>query len=146
MKTKYFSMKLYLVLQMGGFYLSLWSHSCYFSFLWFSCHQKYLKLAIIFHRSTLHVCSSFDLIFFLLLSFPGSQLVFSSLIDKPPKISCLLPSTPCPIWLRFLGPEDALEEDKVTHSSNLVWRIPLTEDHGGLRPWSCTESDITEAA
>ena len=31
-----------------------------------------------------------------------------------------------------LGWEDPLEEDMVTHSSILAWRIPWTEDPGGL--------------
>ena len=31
-----------------------------------------------------------------------------------------------------------------THSSILAWRIPWTEDPGGLRPWGCKESDTTE--
>ena len=32
-----------------------------------------------------------------------------------------------------------------THSSVLAWRIPWTEETGGLySPWSCKESDMTE--
>ena len=31
-----------------------------------------------------------------------------------------------------LGQEDPLEEDMATHSSILAWRIPWTEDPGGL--------------
>ena len=31
-----------------------------------------------------------------------------------------------------------------THSSILVWRIPWTEEPGGLQLWGCLESDITE--
>ena len=31
-----------------------------------------------------------------------------------------------------------------THSSVLAWRIPRTGEPGGLRPWSCKESDTTE--
>ena len=30
--------------------------------------------------------------------------------------------------------EDPLEEGMTTHSSILVWRIPWTEEPGGLRP------------
>ena len=33
-----------------------------------------------------------------------------------------------------LGPEDPLEEGMVTHSSVLAWRIPLSEEPGGLQP------------
>ena len=32
-----------------------------------------------------------------------------------------------------LGPEDPLEEEMATHSSILAWRIPWTEEPGGLQ-------------
>ena len=32
-----------------------------------------------------------------------------------------------------LGQEDALEEGMATHSSILAWRIPWTEEPGGLQ-------------
>ena len=32
----------------------------------------------------------------------------------------------------FLGQEDPLEKEMATHSSILVWRIPWTEETGGL--------------
>ena len=32
----------------------------------------------------------------------------------------------------FLGQEDLLEKGKVTHSSILAWKIPWTENPGGL--------------
>ena len=35
-------------------------------------------------------------------------------------------------WVRSLGQEDPLEEGMATHSSILVWRIPWTEEPGGL--------------
>ena len=35
--------------------------------------------------------------------------------------------------VRFLGWEDPLEEEMATHSSILAWRIPWTEEPGGLR-------------
>ena len=34
--------------------------------------------------------------------------------------------------IRSLGQEDALEEEMATHSSILAWKIPWTEDPGGL--------------
>ena len=34
--------------------------------------------------------------------------------------------------VRFLGQEDPLEKDMATHSSILAWRIPWTEEPGGL--------------
>ena len=36
-------------------------------------------------------------------------------------------------WVRSLGQEDPLEEDMVTHSRILAWRIPWTEEPGGLQ-------------
>ena len=35
--------------------------------------------------------------------------------------------------LRTLGREDPLEEGMVTHSSILAWRMPWTEEPGGLQ-------------
>ena len=46
--------------------------------------------------------------------------------------------------IRSLGQEDPLEKGMATHSSILAWRIPWTEEPGGLSPWGCKESDITE--
>ena len=40
-------------------------------------------------------------------------------------------------WVRSLGQEDPLEEGMATHSSVLAWRIPWTEEPGGLQSmWS----------
>ena len=36
-------------------------------------------------------------------------------------------------WVRSLGWEDALEGGMATHSSILAWRIPWTEEPGGLQ-------------
>ena len=33
-----------------------------------------------------------------------------------------------------------------THSSTIVWKIPWTEESGGLSPWGYKESDTTECA
>ena len=35
--------------------------------------------------------------------------------------------------VRFLGLEDPLEKGMATHSSILAWRIPWTEEPGGLQ-------------
>ena len=35
-------------------------------------------------------------------------------------------------WVRFLSWEDPLEKEMATHSSILAWRIPWTEEPGGL--------------
>ena len=36
-------------------------------------------------------------------------------------------------WVRSLGREDRLEKEMATHSSTLIWRIPWTEEPGGLQ-------------
>ena len=36
-------------------------------------------------------------------------------------------------WVRSLGWEDPLEKGMTTHSGILVWRIPWTEEPGGLQ-------------
>ena len=35
--------------------------------------------------------------------------------------------------VRFLGGEDPLEKEMATHSSTLAWKIPWTEEPGGLQ-------------
>ena len=36
-------------------------------------------------------------------------------------------------WVRSLGQEDPLEKSMATHSSILAWRIPWSEERGGLQ-------------
>ena len=36
-------------------------------------------------------------------------------------------------WVQSLGQEDPLEKRMATHSSTLAWRIPWTEEPGGLQ-------------
>ena len=36
------------------------------------------------------------------------------------------------MWVQSPGREDPLEEDMATHSNILAWRIPWTEQLGGL--------------
>ena len=47
-------------------------------------------------------------------------------------------------WVRSLGQEDPLEKEMATHSSILAWRIPWTEELGGLQSMGRKESDMTE--
>ena len=37
------------------------------------------------------------------------------------------------IWVRFLGQDDPLEEGMAIHFRILAWRIPWTEEAGGLQ-------------
>ena len=46
--------------------------------------------------------------------------------------------------VQFLGQEDPLEKEMTTHSSILAWRIPWTEEPGGLQSMGSQESDTTK--
>ena len=46
--------------------------------------------------------------------------------------------------VQFLGQEEPLEEGIATHSSILAWRIPWTEEPGGLQSMCRKETDTTE--
>ena len=46
--------------------------------------------------------------------------------------------------VQFLGREDPLEEGMGTHSSILAWRIPKTEEPGGLPSMGCKVLDTME--
>ena len=44
------------------------------------------------------------------------------------------------MWVRSLGQEDPLEKCMATHSSILAWRIPWTEEPGGLQSMGSQKS------
>ena len=46
--------------------------------------------------------------------------------------------------LQSLGQEDPLEKGTATHSSILAWRIPWTEEPGGIQSMRSQESDTAE--
>ena len=37
------------------------------------------------------------------------------------------------MWVRSLGWEDPMQKEMATHSNILAWRIPWTEELGGLQ-------------
>ena len=45
--------------------------------------------------------------------------------------------------VQFLGQEDPLEKEMAIHSSILAWRIPWTEEPGGLQSMGLQELDTT---
>ena len=45
--------------------------------------------------------------------------------------------------VRFLGSEDPLEKEMATYSSILAWKIPWTEEPGGLQSLGLQGSDMT---
>ena len=50
-----------------------------------------------------------------------------SLVKNPPAMQEMQK-----MWVQSLGWGDPLEENMATHSSILAWRIPWTEEPGGL--------------
>ena len=46
--------------------------------------------------------------------------------------------------VRTLGQEDPLEKEMTAHSSILAWRIPWTEEPGGLQSIGSQREDTTE--
>ena len=47
-------------------------------------------------------------------------------------------------WIRSLCQENSLEKEMAIHPSILAWRIPWTEELGGLQSLGLQESDVTE--
>ena len=45
--------------------------------------------------------------------------------------------------VQFLGQENPLEKEMAIHSSILAWKIPWTEEPGGLQSMGLQESDTT---
>ena len=45
-------------------------------------------------------------------------------------------------WVQSLGQEDPLEKEMAAHSCILAWKIPWTEEPGGLQSIGSQESDI----
>ena len=48
------------------------------------------------------------------------------------------------IQVQSLGREGRLEKGTAAHSSILAWRVPWTEEPGGLQSMGCKELDVTE--
>ena len=58
---------------------------------------------------------------FRIQGFSGGSVVFTPMQE------------PQEMWVQSLGGEDHLEEGMATHSSLLAWKIPWTEEPGGLQ-------------
>ena len=74
------------------------------------------------------------------------NVVFGMLLTEASLVVQMVKSLPAmwETWVQFLGPEDPLEKGMVTHSNILAWRIPWTEEPGGLHsPWDHKKSDTT---
>ena len=47
---------------------------------------------------------------------------------------------PQEMWVQSPGQEDSLEKEMATHSNILAWKIPWTEEPGGLQSMEVTKS------
>ena len=47
------------------------------------------------------------------------------------------------IQVRFLGGKDPMEKEMATHYSSLAWRIPWTEEPGGLQSMGSQDLGMT---
>ena len=48
------------------------------------------------------------------------------------------------MWTQSMSWEDPLEEETATHSGILAWKIPWTEEPGGLQSKGLRSQDMTE--
>ena len=62
-------------------------------------------------------------------SIPAQGMSWASLVAQRLKRLPAMRET----WVRSLGQEDPLEKEMATHSSIPAWRIPRTEEPGGLQ-------------
>ena len=56
---------------------------------------------------------------------PGGHSLVAQVVKNPPAM--------WEMWVQSLGWEDPLEKGMATHSCLLAWRIPWTQEPGGLQ-------------
>ena len=69
------------------------------------------------------------------LSYKTLMIAFMAHLDVRSPVAQKVKRLPA-MWetqVRSLGQEDPLEKEMATHSSTLAWRIPWTEEPGGLQ-------------
>ena len=82
---------------------------------------------MLWYVSLLH--SGLSFLFFNLLALPcGMKVKGASLMTQMVKNLPIMQET----WVQSLGREDPLEKGMATNSSIPAWRIPWTEEPGGL--------------
>ena len=64
--------------------------------------------------------------------FGGLALLLTAPLFKVAKMVENLPAM-WETWVQSLGQEDSKEKGMATHSSTLAWKIPWTEEPGGLQ-------------
>ena len=71
------------------------------------------------------------------MPFPSDVLALNQVMENSSLTLPLCPVKNLPAmletWVQSLGREDPLEKEVATHSSILIWKIPWTEQPGGLK-------------
>ena len=89
--------------------------------------------------STQVLCPFFNLIVYFAVELYEILMYFWILTSYPNKwgfpLAQMVKNLPAlhETWVQSLSQEDPLEKEMVTHSSILAWRIPWTEEPGGLQ-------------
>ena len=85
---------------------------------------------------------SAGILFFVFFFFPLPMLYLE--LELTSLIAHLIKNLPAmqETWVRSLGWEDPLEKEMATHSTILAWRVPWTEESGGLLSMGSQESDM----
>ena len=86
--------------------------------------SAYLSFLIFLLAILIPACASSSLAFLYIFYFIWASLVVQKLKHLPTKQET---------WVWSLGREDSLEKEMATHSSILAWRIPWSEEPGGLQ-------------
>ena len=78
--------------------------------------------------------------------FPLWKHILSTVVYGASLVAQMIKNLPAvqETWIPFLGQEDLLEKGMATHFSIPAWRIPRTEEPGGLQSMGYKESDMTE--
>ena len=130
--------------QGGGGALSLkkkiWNVSCHSELQFPVVKQRQSSFSCILDRSMNTSLINFTSIYIIisLLMQPFVSQLQASLVAQMVKNLPALYET----RVRSLGWEDPLEEGMATHSSILAWRIPWTEEHGGLQSIKSQRVDL----
>ena len=119
-------------------------HKEVFFSIWFFIDMKWsvftkLTVVIILWCKSNHYAVHLNLIV-LRVNYISIKLKKGFLGDSAVKNLLSMPETA--VW--SLGQEDPLEKEMATYSSILAWKIPWTEESGGLHNrWGHKESDMT---
>ena len=100
--------------------------------------QLPILIAYIIHKQTTHYSMGLLLRILFSINLNGTIRGLPWVAQMVKNLSAM-PET----QVRSLGWEDLLEKEMAIHSSILAWRIPWTEEPGGLQFMGSQESDMT---